>query len=140
ARAQDTNKDQDPFKKAGVTDDKQDPRDQKIEQLKKAIQELESQKRAEKEKGNFKRLGEESPEVQKLLAAAADLKKQIGVKRQELDSLEAQLGKILAALKPHNIFLKPEHEKGPYDPKKPDDKKYDKGPDKKKGGGDKSGK
>jgi beta-lactamase regulating signal transducer with metallopeptidase domain len=133
ARAQDKS---DPFKKVVLGDDKQDPRDQKIEQLKKAIKELEDQKAAEKKKGpdkgaNFKPAPETAPEVQKLLAAAADLKKQIGAKRQELEDLEVKMKQILRALKQYNIYSTPEHEKNGKLPKDPTDKGYKKPADKK---------
>jgi beta-lactamase regulating signal transducer with metallopeptidase domain len=101
ARAQEPKPD--PFKKAAA-DDKQDPRDQKIEQLKKAIQELEAQKAAEKNrdpdtnKGKNFKPSDVPPEMQKLLTAAADLKKQIGAKRKELEELEAKMKQILVLL------------------------------------------
>jgi beta-lactamase regulating signal transducer with metallopeptidase domain len=87
-----------PLSARAQTPDKkgENPRDQQIQQLKKALRALEEQKRADGAGKADK--GKSSPEVEKAMAAAAELKQQIAAKRAELDQLEAKLQKVLAGL------------------------------------------
>jgi beta-lactamase regulating signal transducer with metallopeptidase domain len=72
--------------------------DQKIEELKRTLNDLEAQRVQEIEFANVFKAEQESQELEKLQAEAAKLKKMVEIKRQELQELEIQLKKVVMGL------------------------------------------